>query len=96
MGSVLGLNRDDNYIRCATLIVRVGGMPQTVATYYNAQMVGCLLCSVIRISMKVMSLRTCARCADLVPCCGQNGYRAQVLQNPTETPQQLQNNVALN
>ena len=28
--------------------------------------------------------RTRARCLSLVPCCGQDGYRAQVHQNPIE------------
>ena len=27
------------YVRCATLIVRVGGMPKTGATYYEEQFV---------------------------------------------------------
>ncbi len=35
--------------------------------------------------IKGMGRRTCARFAGLVPCCGQNGYRAKVLQHPIET-----------
>ena len=32
-------------------------------------------------SMKGMGLRNCARFVDLVPCCGQDDYRAQVPQH---------------
>ncbi len=33
----------------------------------------------------MMGLRTYTRCAGLVPCFGQDGYRAQVQQHPIET-----------
>ncbi len=36
-------------------------------------------------SMKEMGLKTCERCAGLVPYCGQDGYPAQVQQHPIET-----------
>ena len=65
--------------------------PKTGASHYHAQLdlpktkvvcsnqrVGCLLCSVIRVYEG-------DRCVGLVPFCGQDGYRAQVLQNPRET-----------
>ncbi len=69
--------------------------PQTGATHYRAQLglpdKGCLIkwlvvCYIECLgSMKGMYFRTCARCVGLIPCCGQNGYRAQVPQHPIET-----------
>ncbi len=35
--------------------------------------------------MKEMGLGISVRCLDLVQCCGQDGYQAQVLQHPKET-----------
>ncbi len=41
--------------------------------------IGYVVCYVVWLgSMKGMSVRSSARCRDLVPCCGQDGYRAQV------------------
>ncbi len=62
------------YVRCATLIVRVRGMPwhQTRATHYHADLglpdksraiKGLVVCYVVwLVSIKGMGLRTCARC----------------------------------
>ena len=62
--------------------------PETGATHYNAQLgltdkgrpiKGLVVYCVLRLgSMKGIGFRSCARCAGLVPCCGQDGYRAQL------------------
>ena len=79
------------YVRCATLIVRVRGMPwhQTRATHYHADLglpdksraiKGLVVCYVVwLVSIKGMGLRTCARCLGIVRCFGHEGYRAHVL-----------------
>ncbi len=69
--------------------------PLTGATHYHAQLglpdKGCsikrlVVCNVVWLgSMKGVGLRTCTWCVGLIPCCGQNGYRAQVAQLPIET-----------
>ncbi len=52
-------------------------LPYTVWTFQLCnQRVCCLLFGVVRIYER----GTCARCAGLVPCCGQDGYQAQVPQ----------------
>ena len=86
------------YVRCPTSIVRVGGMscPQTGATHYHAQLElpdkgraikGLVVYYVVWLGSMFygMCLWTSARCVGLVPCCGQDGYRAQVPQHPIET-----------
>ncbi len=50
---------------------------------YN-QKVGCLLCSVVRIYVGE-GVRTYARFASHIPCCGQDGYHTQVPQHHKET-----------
>ncbi len=62
-------------------------LPCTVRTFRKSscnQRVGCLLYSLTMISSLIyrMCLWTSARCIGLVPCCGQDGYQAQVLQQP--------------
>ncbi len=69
-------------------------LPQTGASYYQAQLglsdkgrtnKGLIVCYVVTVwvgSMKGMGLCTCARCTCRGPCCGQDGYRAQVPQHP--------------
>ena len=71
-----------------------GGMPwpQTGATHCPTQlgipdkgraMKELVVCYFVWLgSMKGIGHRTCTRCAGLVPCCGQDGYRAQVPQDP--------------
>ena len=83
------------YVSCATLKVWVGGMPWphrghslpcTVRTSRQSscnQRVGCLLSSLAMIYG--MGLWTSARCMGLVPCCGQDGYQAQLLQHTIDT-----------
>ncbi len=39
---------------------------------------------------KRLVLRTCARCMGLDLCCGQDGYRAQVLQHPVDSYRYIQ------
>ena len=86
------------YVRCVTLIVRVGGMPwpQTGATHYHAQLglpdkgraiKGLIICYVVWLVSMIygMGLWTNARCVGLVPCCGQDGYQAQMPQQPIDT-----------
>ena len=75
--------------------IRFGGMPwpHTGANNYHSQfglpekgraINWLVVCYVVWLgSMKGMSVKTCARCVGLVPCCGQIGYRAQVPQRIT-------------
>ena len=66
---------------------RRNSLPGTVRTSRQRlcnQRVGCLPCSMAMIYG--MSVWTSApRCVGQVPCCGQDGYRAQVLQHPIYT-----------
>ncbi len=77
-------------------IVREGmPWPYTGATHYHAHVglpdkgrtiIGLVVRYVVCLGcIKGIGLRTCARCVDLVPCCGQDGYRAQELLHPLET-----------
>ena len=70
--------------------------PQTVTTHYHAQLgfqnksraiKGLIVCYVVWLGSMIygMGLWTIARCVGLVPCCGQDDYRAQVPQHPIET-----------
>ena len=66
---------------------------QTGVTHYHAQLglphkggaIKELVLSYIVWIRSMKGLRTCARCVGMVPCCGQNGYLAQVPQQPKET-----------
>ena len=70
---------------------RVGGMPwpKTGTTQYHAQLglpdnqrVGCLLCCMAKIYDLWDGTLDKRRVRGLVPCCVQDGYRAQVPQQP--------------
>ncbi len=69
--------------------------PQTGAIHSHAQLdlsdkgpatKGMVVCYVVWLgSMKRIGLRTCSKCAGLDPCCGQDRFRSQVLQQTIET-----------
>ena len=70
----------------------------TGATHYHKQLgildngrtnKGLVVCYLVRLrSMKGIGLKLCARYVGVVPCCSQDGYRAQELQHPIEKQQQ--------
>ncbi len=89
--AMLGLNSCTYcyYVRCATLIVQIWGVPwpQTGPTQYHAKLrppakgrsiKGLVICYVVLLGSMIfgIGLLTSTWCS-LVPCCGQDGYRAQ-------------------
>ena len=72
----------------------------TGATHYLSQfglpekgraIKGLVVCYVVWLgSMKGMSVKTCARCVGLVPCCDQDGYLAEIPQHTIETQHIIQ------
>ena len=70
----------------------------TGATHYHKQLgildngrtnKGLVVCYLVRLgSMKGIGLKLCARYVGVVPCCSQDGYRAQELPHPIEKQQQ--------
>ncbi len=81
------------HVRCATLIVWLGGMlwPRNRWNHYHAQLghpfrvraiKGLFVCYEWLGSRKGMCIKACTRCVGLVPCCDLVGYWAQVPQQP--------------
>ncbi len=74
------------------MLVQLGGMPwhQTTATHYHAQLVlpdnraikGLVVYYLVWLGSMIFDLVQGA-CVGLVPCCGQDGYQAQILQQHT-------------
>ncbi len=73
------------YVRCATLIIRVGGNA-LVPNWRNSLLCtvstikGLVVCYVVWLGSMVygMGLWISVMCLGPVPCCGQDGFRAQV------------------
>ncbi len=70
-------------------------LPKTCTTHYNTQLglpekgrtfKGLVICYVVwsGIGIYGIGFSTNERCVGLVPCCGQDGYQAQVQQHPID------------